>query len=209
MIIGIMKGQRVMTLVYDGATHNFIDVSLVTRRNIPVEYFEVFNVVVEDGYKMTYTKRIMGLEVTLGNYTLINEFYIMDLADIHVVLGVEWLYPLGDIQMNYKDMRMEFQDNYGQQVVLRGMSTSAPRIVSNQHMKSLFRHGDVAYTTKCLITMEKPSEECQHYLVEIQALFGKHERVFEPLPTRRPSDRGFEHVIELEEGLKPVITTPY
>jgi hypothetical protein len=24
-----------------------------------------------------------------------------------------------------------------------------------------------------------------------------------------PPDRGFEHIIELEEGAKPVITTPY
>jgi hypothetical protein len=33
--------------------------------------------------------------------------------------------------------------------------------------------------------------------------------VFEPLPARRPPDKGFEHVIELEEGLNLVITTPY
>jgi hypothetical protein len=33
--------------------------------------------------------------------------------------------------------------------------------------------------------------------------------VFETLLVGRPPDRGFEHVIELEEGLKPVITTPY
>jgi hypothetical protein len=32
-----------------GATHNFIDVALVTRRKIPEEYFEGFNVVVADG----------------------------------------------------------------------------------------------------------------------------------------------------------------
>jgi hypothetical protein len=40
-------------------------------------------------------------------------------------------------------------------------------------------------------------------------LLGKHERVFEPFPVGRPPERGFEHVIELEEGSKPVITTPY
>jgi hypothetical protein len=33
--------------------------------------------------------------------------------------------------------------------------------------------------------------------------------VFEALPTGRPPDKGLEHVIELEEGLNPVITTPY
>jgi hypothetical protein len=48
------------------------------------------------------TQRIKGLEVTLGNYTLTDKFYVVDLADTHVVLGF-----LGDIHMNYKDMRME------------------------------------------------------------------------------------------------------
>jgi hypothetical protein len=72
-IRGIVQGHRVMTLVDGGATHNFIDVALVTRRNIPMEYFEGFNVVVVDGYNMMCTQRIRGLEVTLGNYTLTNE----------------------------------------------------------------------------------------------------------------------------------------
>jgi hypothetical protein len=33
--------------------------------------------------------------------------------------------------------------------------------------------------------------------------------VFGPIPPGVPPDRGFEHIIELEEGAKPVITTPY
>jgi hypothetical protein len=60
-----VQGQRVTTLVDGGATHNFIDVVLVTRRRIPMEDFEGFNVVVADGYNMMCTQRIKGLEVTL------------------------------------------------------------------------------------------------------------------------------------------------
>jgi hypothetical protein len=88
-------------LIDGGATHNFIDVALVNRRHISVEDFEGFNVVVADGYTMTCTLSIRGLEVTLGNYTLIDDFYVVYLADTHVVLGVEWLYLLEDIHMNY------------------------------------------------------------------------------------------------------------
>ena len=50
----------------DGAIHNFIDVSHVTRRKIPAEDFEGFIVVVAYGYNMMCTPRIRGLEVTLG-----------------------------------------------------------------------------------------------------------------------------------------------
>jgi hypothetical protein len=98
---GILQGHRVTVLIYGGATHNFIDVALVTRRQIPIEDFKGFNVVVADGYNMVCTHKIMGLEVTLGNYMLTNDFYVIDLTDTHVVLGVQWLYSLGDIHMNY------------------------------------------------------------------------------------------------------------
>jgi hypothetical protein len=37
----------------------------------------------------------------------------------------------------------------------------------------------------------------------------RHSKVFEPIPPRAPPDRGFEHIIEFEEGVKPDITTPY
>jgi hypothetical protein len=134
---------------------------------------------------------------------------VVELADTNVVLGVQWLYSLGDFKMNYQEMRMEFIDTRGQWVILRGMSSGAPKVVSNRCMEALFRHGDVACTMECLVTMQKPSQDRQHYHADIQELLGKHDKVFGPLPAGRPPDRGFEHVIELEEGAKPVITTPY
>jgi hypothetical protein len=82
---GIVKRHRVTTLIDCGATHNFIDVAFVTRRQILVEYFEGFNVVVEHGYNMACNQRIRS---NIGNYTLTDEFYVVYLADTHVVLGV-------------------------------------------------------------------------------------------------------------------------
>jgi hypothetical protein len=63
--------------------------------------------------------------------------------------------------------------------------------------------------SECLITTQEHAEGRQHHHVDIQALLSKHDRVFGQIPPGRPPDRGFEHTIELEEGAKPVITTPY
>ena len=49
----------------------------------------------------------------------------------------------------------------------------------------------------------------KQYRPNIQRILHKHKRVFEPIPPGKPPDRGFEHIIELEEGAKPVIDTPY
>jgi hypothetical protein len=73
-----------------------------------MEDFKGFNVVVAYGYNMMCTQRIKGLKVTLGNYMLTRKFFVVDLTNTHLVLGVQWLYSLGDICMNYWDMRMNF-----------------------------------------------------------------------------------------------------
>jgi hypothetical protein len=176
---GLVQGQRMTTLVDGGATHNFIDVSLVARRGLRTEEFEGFHVAVADGYTMT----------------------CLDM--------IHWLYSLGEIGFNYQTSTMSFRDANGSRVVLRGMSTGAPRAVSTNRMERIFHHGYVAYTVECLNTTQKDSEGREHYHPQIKELMGQYELVFGSIPPRRPPDKGFEHTIELEAGATPVIKTPY
>jgi len=89
------------------------------------------------------------------------------------------------------------------------MSNVSPWIVSSKRMEGIFRHGDVACVVECLITTEKLSGRNQQYHTEIKTLLRKHDQVLGKTPSGRLSNREFEHTIELEEGEKPVITTPY
>jgi hypothetical protein len=57
--------------------------------------------------------------------------------------------------------------------------------------------------------MDTKGKTNKPYPLDIQKILDKHKIVFEPIPLGKPLDRGFEHIIELEEGAKPVITTPY
>lgn len=70
--------------------HNFIDSTLVTKRGLPIKEFEGLDVIVENGYNLDYTWVIPCLSVTLINYTFTSDFYVIDLADINLVLGVQW-----------------------------------------------------------------------------------------------------------------------
>jgi hypothetical protein len=65
---------------------------------------------------------------------------------------------LGKITTNYQTLEMGFKDCDRKKVVLRGMSTGTPRTVSAKRMERIFRHGEVAYATECLITTWKNSE---------------------------------------------------
>jgi hypothetical protein len=115
---------------------------------------------------------------------------------------------LEKITTNYQTLEMGFKDQDGKKVVLRGMSTRAPRTISAKRMERIFRHGEVAYVPKCLITTQKDLKGRQQYHTEIKNLLGRHQQVFEEIPPGRPPNRGFEHTIELEEGSKPMITPP-
>lgn len=57
--------------------------------------------------------------------------------------------------------------------------------------------------------LDKSPTEGQVIQRDIQPILRRHKKVFEDIPSGLPPKRGFEHSIELEEGAKPVITTPY
>jgi hypothetical protein len=153
--------------------------------------------------------KVPDLEVKLGNYKVRDTFYVVDLSDTYVVLGVQWMIALGKITTNCQTLEMGFRDHDEKKVVLRGMSTGAPMTVSAKRMERIFKHGEATYVAECLITTWKDSEGSKLYHTEIKDLLGQHQQVFEAIPPGRPPDKGFEHTIDLEEGAKPIIIPPY
>jgi hypothetical protein len=87
-IRGIIQGQWAIALIDGGATHNFIDASLVSRRALQTEEFEGFDVAVAAGHTVECLDGVPNLEMKLGNYTVRDTFYVVDLSDTDVVLGV-------------------------------------------------------------------------------------------------------------------------
>jgi hypothetical protein len=76
-------------------------------------------------------------------------------------------------------------------------------------MEVVLQQGNIEWAVECLITVKKPLDHTPQYPTDTHALLQKHEQVFKDIPPSRPPDRGFEHSIELEEGVQAVITTPY
>jgi hypothetical protein len=109
-IRGIIQGQRAIALIDGGATHNFIDTSLVLRQALQTRDFEGFDVAVADGHTVECLDRVPNLEMKLGNYAVRDTFYVVDLSDTDVVLGVQWMITLGKITTNNQTLEMGFRD---------------------------------------------------------------------------------------------------
>jgi hypothetical protein len=84
-----------------------------------------------------------------------------------------------------------------------------PKIVSSHSMEVVMWHGDIEWEIECYISDREPLDHLQQYPYDIQVLLHKHQKVFYHIPPRVPLDRGFEHIIELKEGVQVVITNPY
>jgi hypothetical protein len=206
---GVLQGQKVSVLIDGGASHNFIDSTLLKRRHIPTVEFEGFKVEVAGGSTMPCDRYILGMKLTLGRHELVQDVYVMDLPDTNIILGVQWLSTLGPITTNYKTMEMSFTEEGGRKVVLRGMTGNAAKVVTAKRMEAIFRRDEIVYAAECRISARVDEQGKVHYTPEIQEILDKHHKVFGPIPPGVPPDRGFEHIIELEGGAKPVITTPY
>ena len=141
-----------MVLVDVGPTNNFIDTSLVERRKLQDENFNGFTIIIPGNNYMDCTKWIPKVQITLGNHTIIDNFYVVNMADTNVVLGVEWLYYLGEHTVNYLIPKMRFKNLEGKPIVLRGMHTFPNQVVSSHNMRSILRHGDIEWVVECLIT---------------------------------------------------------
>ena len=75
-------------MIDSGATQKFIDSQLVQRRVIPTDDFEGFYVLVPIARTMQCMNYVPYLSVTMGAYTLIDHFFMVDIPDTNVILGV-------------------------------------------------------------------------------------------------------------------------
>jgi hypothetical protein len=92
--------------------------------------------------------------------------------------------------------------------VLRGMTCNSAKVVTTKRMEAIFKRDEIV-KAKCRISTRVDEQGKVHYTPDIQEILDKHNKVFGLISPGVPPDRGFEHIIKLEVGAKPVITTPY
>ena len=142
-------GQRVSVLVDSGATHNFIDSQLVQRRGIHMEDFEGFSVLVPRARTMQCAKYVPTLTITMGTYTLTDHFFVVDIPDTNVILGVQWLITLEKVTTNWETLEMEWtKKGNGKHQKIKGIHTYPPQIVSAHRMEKNLRRGDIEWAVE-------------------------------------------------------------
>jgi len=194
---GTVCGQRVLVLVDSGATHNFIDAQMVERTGIPIESFDGFSVSVPRDHTVVCARYVLELSVTMDTYTPTDHFFVVNILDTNLVLGVQWIITLGKVTIDWKALEMEWDDEKtGRHEKIRGQHTYPPQIVSTHWMEVVFRKGDIEWALELRASEAGTTGQTVH--LEIQSILDWYAIVFGEIPSGQSSDQGFEHTIELE-----------
>ena len=111
-------------MIDSGATHNFIDAQLMQRRAIPTDDFEGFSVLVPGDRTMQCMNYVPSLSITMGTYTLTDHFFVVDILDTNVILGVQWFITLGKVTRDWETLQIEWVDRKsGKGQMIRGKHT--------------------------------------------------------------------------------------
>ena len=82
---------------------------------------------------------------------------MVNVADTNVVLGVKWMYYIGEHTTNYQIPEMKFQDLKGVLRVVRGQHTYPKQVMTCNSMRYILRHEDIEWDNECNITYPNPN----------------------------------------------------
>ena len=142
---------------------------------MPIENFDGFIVVILGNNSMDCSKWIPKLQLTIGDYTVIGNFYVVNVVDTNMVLGVQWLLSIGEHSANYKVLDMIFKDSDGKHVVLKGINTYPIQVMTFHSMSYILIHGDIEWVNDCLISSQGSSIDISQHPNDIKQWLKKYE----------------------------------
>ena len=81
------------------------------RHGIINEEFEGLRVKVVDGYTLCCDKMVRDLPLRLNNYEFKAEYDVVNMGDMDIVLGMQWLHSLKEVTLRLEDMEIRFEVN--------------------------------------------------------------------------------------------------
>ncbi|CAA0831262.1 Unknown protein, partial [Striga hermonthica] len=130
-----VKDRKVMVLVDNGSSHNFINAELSRKLNLPTTKIEPFEVRVANGERLQCTESFWKEPIKFSGVTVKVDLYALPLVGPDVVLGVQWLEGLGKVTTDYRTGIMEFNSE-GRQVT---PSTSSEKGTKEVGLKNIER----------------------------------------------------------------------
>lgn len=205
-------GEKITVLIHAEASHNFVHESMVSRKKLKIDLFSGFNVAIRNGNIVHCNQYVLKLKLDFKNYSMVDDFFVFPL-EIHapqLVLGVQWLYSLGDYTTNHQKLEMRFKIHV-REVILRGIKENMVQNATAKRTEKILRKEEIVwaasiFTFECMLISSSEPISCHP---DIQIVLDRHSKGFGDMPKGLPPQREFQHAIEFEPRTKPIMITTY
>ncbi|PKU77049.1 putative mitochondrial protein [Dendrobium catenatum] len=204
---GKIHGREVVVLIDSGATHNFISTQVAEELGIEPTETGSYGVMMGTGKIESSTGICKGVEMSLQEIRVVEDFLPLRLGSTDVILGMKWLQTLGETKVNWGTMVMELMVE-GKRVKLRGEPGLSRAGVSLRSMVKIIHEEGGGFLVELQSLEDQQEGEEKHIPALVQPFLQEFEDVFQP-PVGLPPDREREHQIILKEGVSPISVRPY
>lgn len=206
---GYVGKQIVHILIDSGSTHNFLDLATAKRLGCRMFGTNPLQVAVPGGHKLVSNYECKQFQWVLQGHTYATDVMVIPLGGCDMVLGVQWLATLGNIQWNFKDLTMMFEQGR-KKVMLRGSQNSIVQWLPSKQLEKASKHENAELCSMMLYVYPNAlfNMNASNNSVEVKSMLDKYEDVF-AMPTALPPKRSHDHKIPLIAGANPVNIRPY
>lgn len=204
-LMGKIGDREVVVLIDSGATHNFVSTKVVDELTIGVTDTGSVGVKLGNGLMARSYGCCKKVTLELPEVRTVEEFLPFELGGSDVILGIKWLQTLGDMTVNWLDLRMQYLEG-NRLVTILGDPSLSKTGASCKTLHKLIRHEGEGYLVHFeveymgLTTAEIPEQ--------VKALLEVFSDVFR-MPKGLPPLRSHSHAITLKDGTSPISVKSY
>lgn len=193
-------------ILIDRATHNFIDERLIVKLGLVPEQTGSYVVITGSGRPVRGGGVCRNVTLMMQGYSVTTDFLPLELNNVDVILGIQWLETLGEMRVNWKLQTMNISLS-GNWMRLQGEPDICCSEVSLKAMRKVLEQQELSVLVECRELAVDTKEE-RKGLKSLTKLLQYYEKVFEE-PHGLPQARDREHAITLTQGSDPVSVRPF
>jgi hypothetical protein len=108
-MIGYIKNHKVIVLIDNGSTHNFIHRRVAQENHCYIHLMNNFQIMIANGGSMKCGGCCQNVRLQMGDYFPKTHMFAMEMGGYDIFLGVEWLWTLSPISMDFHGLYTSFQ----------------------------------------------------------------------------------------------------